>query len=120
MNKKDVIKVIQEIAKEYELVVPKKMELVEGRELYTIGDLTQDDVDTLLKIFEDTFVALGEKLEIGESANVGVVKVTKKKVKERSGVSKLSEDEVEWTIPAKEKIVLAAKASFIKENEKEL
>lgn len=102
MNKTDVIKTIQSVSKEHGF------------------DFTQKDVDTLLKIFEDTFVALGEKLEIGESVNVGVVKVSKKQTKERSGVSRLSEDKVEWTIPAKEKIVLAAKASFIKENEKEI
>lgn len=102
LNKNDVVKTIQEVAEKYDF------------------KFLQKEVDTLIKIFNDTYVELGEKLEVGENVLVGVVKVSKKETKEQSGVSKLHGTETEWTVPAKEKIVLGAKTSFIKENEKEI
>lgn len=118
MNKTDVIETIKEVAKEFGFVVPKKMELKAGKkELYTIGDLTQDDVDDLLKIFTNTYEVLGEELEIGESVNVGATVLTKKKTKARSGVSKLGEQEIEWSVPEKIKLVISTKKSFEKEHE---
>lgn len=120
MNKVTVIETIKEVAKEFGFVVPKKMELKDNKELYTIGDLTQDDVDDLLKIFTKTYEVLGEELEIGESVNVGATVLTKKKTKARSGVSKLGEQEVSWSVPEKVKLVISTKKSFEKEHEKEL
>lgn len=102
MNKQEVMKEIQTIAKEHDF------------------ELTLKDVDELIKIFNETYVAIGEKLEEGTSANVGVVTVQKKRVAARSGVSKLGEEEKAWSTPEKIKIDLRAKASFVKANEQEI
>lgn len=121
MNKTEVIETIKKVAKEFGFVVPKKMELKDGKkELYTIGDLTQDDIDDLLKIFAKSYEVLGEELEVGESVNVGATVLTKKKTKARSGVSKLGEQEINWSVPEKIKLVISTKKSFEKEHEQEI
>lgn len=102
MNKVTVIKTIQGVAKEFGF------------------DLTQDNVDDLLKIFTKTYEVLGEELEIGESVNVGCVKLSKKKVAKRQGTSKLGNQEVTWKTPEKIKLILSTKKSFEKEHEQEL
>ena len=102
MNKNTVIKTIQSVAKEFGF------------------DLTQDNVDDLLKIFTKTYETLGEELEIGESVNVGATVLTKKKTKARSGVSKLGEQEIEWSVPEKVKLVIGTKKSFEKDHEVEI
>ena len=100
MNKTEVVRLMQEIAKEKGI------------------DVTQNEVKTLMEIFDETIAKVGETLEIGDSVNLGVVKVCKKKVAARSGVSKLEEGkEVPWKTPEKIKIVLSAKKSFEKETE---
>lgn len=102
MNKNTVIKTIQGVSKEFGF------------------DLTQDNVDDLLKIFTKTYEVLGEELEIGESVNVGATVLTKKKVAARKGVSKLGGQEVEWETPEKVKLVISTKKSFEREHEIEL
>lgn len=102
MNKVTVIKTIQGVAKEFGF------------------DLTQDNVDDLLKIFTKTYEVLGEELEIEESVNVGATVLTKKKTKARSGVSKLGKQEINWSVPEKVKLVISTKKSFEKEHEVEL
>lgn len=102
MNKTTVIKTIQSVAKEFGF------------------DLTQDNVDDLLKIFTKTYEVLGEELEIGESVNVGATVLTKKKTKARSGVSKLGEQEINWSVPEKVKLVISTKKSFEREHEVEI
>ncbi|WP_312286782.1 hypothetical protein [Terrisporobacter sp.] len=102
MNKTDVIKTIQGVSKEFGF------------------DLTQDNVDDLLKIFAKSYEVLGEELEIGDSVNVGVTVLTKKKTKARSGVSKLGEQEMSWSVPEKIKLVISTKKSFEKEHEQEI
>lgn len=102
MNKNEVLKVVKAIAKEHEF------------------DCTLEDCNELIKIFTDVYTAVGEKLEVGQSANVGAVKVVKKEVAAKEGVSKLGEKEVHWKTNPKIKIDLKAKTSFIKENEKEI
>lgn len=102
MNKNTVIKTIQGVSKEFGF------------------ELTQDNVDDLLKIFAKSYEVLGEELEINESVNVGATVLTKKKTKARSGVSKLGEQEIEWSVPEKIKLVISTKKSFEKEHEQEI
>ena len=102
MNKTTVIKTIQGVAKEFGF------------------DLTQDNVDDLLKIFTKTYEVLGEKLEIGESVNVGATVLTKKKVAAKKGVSKLSGQEIPWETSEKVKLMISTKKSFEKEHEVEI
>lgn len=102
MNKNTVIKTIQGVSKEFGF------------------ELTQDNVDDLLKIFAKSYEVLGEELEISESVNVGATVLTKKKTKARSGVSKLGEQEINWSVPPKIKLVISTKKSFEKEHEQEI
>lgn len=102
MNKNTVIKTIQSVAKEFGF------------------DLTQDNVDDLLKIFTKTYEVLGEGLEIGESVNVGATVLTKKKVAARKGVSKLGGEKIEWETPEKVKLKISTKNSFEKDHEVEI
>ena len=100
ITKNDVLKTIQKVAKAHDF------------------DLSLKEVDEILTILEESIVEVGNALEVGESANVACIKVAKKETKKRKGVSKLSDQEVEWEVPGKIKIVLSAKKSFEKENEK--
>lgn len=102
MNKNTVIKTIQGVSKEFGF------------------ELTQDNVDDLLKIFTKSYEVLGEELEVGESVNVGATVLTKKKTKARSGVSKLAEQEIQWSVPEKVKLIISTKKSFEKEHEVEI
>lgn len=102
MNKTNVIKTIQEVAVEHDF------------------KFTQEDINELLKIFEESYVKLAEELEVGESVNVGCVKLSKKKVAKRQGTSKLGNQEVTWKTPEKIKLILSTKKSFEKEHEQEL
>ena len=67
--KKDVVKKFQEIAKNKGMA------------------LTQNDVDVILDVLEETIGAIGDELEVGEREFVACVKVEKKLVKERPGVT---------------------------------
>lgn len=102
MNKTNVIKTIQEVAGEHDF------------------KFTQEDINELLKIFEESYVKLAEELELGESVHVGCVKLSKKKMAKRQGTSKLGDKEVVWETPEKVKIVLSTKKSFEKEHEVEI
>ena len=99
MNKQTVLKIFKEKAGNHEF------------------ELTLKESNELLSIFEETIVALGEQLEVGESVNCGCIKIAKKRIAPRTGVSKLGEEEVPWSTPEKIKIVLSAKKSFEKEHE---
>ena len=67
--KKDVVKKFQEIAKNKGMA------------------LTQNDVDVILDVLEETIGAIGDELEVGEREFIACVKVEKKLVKERTGVT---------------------------------
>lgn len=102
MNKTEVVKIMQ-------------------GELNELGlELNQAKVSAILDAFENTCAAVGEELEVGESAFVSCVKVSKKEVAAKSGKSILRGEEVEWETPAKIKVVLGTKKSFEKEHEQEL
>lgn len=103
MNKTTVLKTMQSIiAEEYNV------------------KLKQEKIEDLLEIFTKTYEALWKELEEGESVNVGITVLTKKKVAARKGVSKLRGKEVEWSSPEKIKLSITAKKSFEKEHEEEL
>lgn len=102
MNKTEVVKIMQE-------------------ELQEIGlELNQAKVSAVLDAFENTCAKVGEELEVGESCFVSCVKVSKKQVAAKEGTSMLRGEEVEWSTPAKIKVVLSTKKSFEKEHEVEI
>ena len=98
MNKNLVLKEMQSIAKEAGY------------------DLTLAECEDFLKIMESTYATVGEKLEPGENANVGCIRVEKKETKERRGTSELNGKITEWVKPPSILIDLKAKASFKKEH----
>ena len=101
--KKDVVKKFQEIAKNKGMA------------------LTQADVDVILDVLEETIGAIGDELEVGEREFVACVKVEKKLVKERTGVTQFKDrPNEEWTKPAYTEVKLSAKTSFKKQTQKEV
>ncbi|MDY4127624.1 hypothetical protein [Peptostreptococcus porci] len=102
MNKNMVLKTLQEVAKEHGF------------------EITLMEADELIKVFTETYVAIGEEIEVGDKANVGAVVVEKKQTKPRKGTSTLGDKEVDWEVPAKIIIDLKAKTSFKKEHEIEI
>lgn len=102
MNKTEVVKIMQ-------------------GELNELGiELNQSKVSAILDAFERTCATVGQELEVGESCFVSCVKVTKKEVAAKSGVSTLRGEEVEWETSAKIKVVLGTKKSFEKQYEIEI
>lgn len=106
MNKQEVSKLMQSIAKE------------QGFEL------TLKDVDALIKIFNDVILTIGENVEKKENGkgyntiNLGCVSITRKERKAREGKVKFKEGEdIDWTTPGREVISLKLKKSFEKEHE---
>ena len=101
--KKDVVKKFQEIAKNKGMA------------------LTQNDVDVILDVLEETIGAIGDELEVGEREFVACVKVEKKLVKERTGVTQFKDRaSEEWTKPAYTEVKLSAKTSFKEKHQEEV
>ena len=101
--KKDVVKKFQEIAKNKGMA------------------LTQNDVDVILDVLEETIGAIGDELEVGKREFVACVKVEKKLVKERSNTTKFKDrPNVAWTVPAHTEVKLSAKTSFKKKYQEEV
>lgn len=101
--KKDVVKKFQEIAKNKGMA------------------LTQNDVDVILDVLEETIGAIGDELEVGEREFVACVKVEKKLVKERTGITQFKDrPSEEWTKPAYTEVKLSTKTSFKKQTQKEV
>ena len=100
--KKDVVKKFQEIAENKGMA------------------LTQNDVDVILDAIEETIEAIGDELEVGEREFVACIKVEKKLVKERTGITQFKDrPNEEWTKPAYTEVKLSAKTSFKKQTQKE-
>lgn len=102
MTKHEVLKLMQEVAREHGY------------------NLSLEKLNDFLKIFDESYVRIGDELEFGETAYVGVVAVEKKKVEPREGTNILKGVETHWSKPARSKVQLKARPSFLKENEKEI
>lgn len=107
MLKGDVLKVFQKIAKE-------------------VGyDLSLEQVNELIKVFDDTIIETANKLEKKsndkyDTANLGCVTITKKERKGRKDSSELGGKIVDWETPDKEIISLRLKKSVEKDTSVEL
>lgn len=71
-----------------------------------------EEVDTLLRALATTIEQVAEQLEVDESCNVGVLKVSKKVRKGKTGTNILNGVEREWTSSDKEVVTIKAKKSF--------
>lgn len=107
MLKGDVLKIFQKIAK-------------------GVGyDLSLEQVNELIKVFDDTIVETANKLEKKsndkyDTANLGCVTITKKERKGRKDSSELGGKIVDWETPDKEIISLKLKKSVEKDTSVEL
>ena len=94
MKKNDVLKIYQKVLKEYGL------------------GCSLDEVDIILRALGITIEQEAEQLEPDESCNVGVLKVSKKIRKGKTGTNVLNGVEREWTSSDKEVVTIKAKKSF--------
>ena len=86
---------------------------------------TQDEMNELIDMFGETILEVARNLDKKENgkydtANIGVVTVTKREKPARKGVCTLNDEPTEWEKPAKEVVVVKLKKSAENESSEEL